>query len=153
MWAIFKVFIEFVTISSLFYILFFGLKTCGILGPWLGIEPTAPPLKGETLTTGPPGKSLDFISWDIFSVNSLTLEFHFCITESLSLTQTFITASGLFLIHMNFTMERKLKYQIFRPHLANESPFRCQQWCTLMRSWAWREGIIFPLLQLSFGTK
>ena len=31
---------------------------CGILVPWLGIEPTSPALEGTFLTTGPPGKSL-----------------------------------------------------------------------------------------------
>ena len=30
---------------------------CGILVPWLGIEPTSPSLKGGFVTIGPPGKS------------------------------------------------------------------------------------------------
>ena len=34
---------------------------CGILVPRPGIEATAPTLEGEVLTTGPPGKSQDFI--------------------------------------------------------------------------------------------
>ena len=58
MWIIFKVFIEFVTIFLLLNILgFFGTEACGILAPWPGIEPAPPPLEGEVLTTGPPGKS------------------------------------------------------------------------------------------------
>ena len=59
MWTIFKVFIEFVTILLVFHgFWFFGCKVCGILAPRPGIEPTAPALAGEVLTTGPPGKSL-----------------------------------------------------------------------------------------------
>ena len=34
-----------------------GHEVCGILAPRPGIEPTPPPLEGEVLTTGPPGKS------------------------------------------------------------------------------------------------
>ena len=37
---------------------FFGREVCGILVPQPGIEPTAPALEGEVLTTGQPGKSL-----------------------------------------------------------------------------------------------
>ena len=37
---------------------FFFLNACGILAPGVGIEPAPPALKGEMLTTGPPGKSL-----------------------------------------------------------------------------------------------
>ena len=58
MWTIFKVFIEFVTILLLSYMFwFFGLKACGILAPWPGVEPTSPALEDEVLTTGPLGKS------------------------------------------------------------------------------------------------
>ena len=58
MWTIFKVFIEFVTILLLSYMFwFFGLKACGILAPWPGVEPASPALEDEVLTTGPPGKS------------------------------------------------------------------------------------------------
>ena len=53
-----KVFIEFSTILLLVYVLVFGLKTCGILAPKPGTEPTASALEGEVLTTGLPGKSL-----------------------------------------------------------------------------------------------
>ena len=35
---------------------FFGREACGILAPRAGIEPAPPPLEGEVLTTGPPGK-------------------------------------------------------------------------------------------------
>ena len=37
------------------------LATCGILVPQLGIKPLPPALQGRFLTTGPPGKLLDFI--------------------------------------------------------------------------------------------
>ena len=58
MWAIFKVFVEFVTLLLLFYALvFFDPKACGILVPQPGIKPTTPALEGEALTTGPPGKA------------------------------------------------------------------------------------------------
>ena len=61
MWTIFKIFNEFVTILFLFYILFFyEREACGILAPWPGIEPAPRALEVEVLTTGPPGKSLDY---------------------------------------------------------------------------------------------
>ena len=53
MWAIFKVFIEFVTIMFKF----FGPELYGILAPQPGIEPATLALEDEVLTTGPPGKS------------------------------------------------------------------------------------------------
>ena len=37
---------------------FFGLEACGSIAPQPGIEPAPLALKGEVLTTGPPGKSL-----------------------------------------------------------------------------------------------
>ena len=37
--------------------MFFGLQACGILALRPGMEPPAPALEGEVLTTGPPGKS------------------------------------------------------------------------------------------------
>ena len=59
MWAIFKVFIKFITIFILFYVLvFWGYKACGILTPQPGIKPTPPALEGKVLTTGLPGKSV-----------------------------------------------------------------------------------------------
>ena len=41
MWAIFKVFIEFVIILFLLYVLFFffGREACEIVAPWPGIKP------------------------------------------------------------------------------------------------------------------
>ena len=60
MQTIFKVFIEFVTILLLLW--FFGHKACGILASQPGMDPTPPALKGEVLTIGSPGKSLDFCS-------------------------------------------------------------------------------------------
>ena len=37
---------------------FFGHKACGILAPQPRIKSTPSALKGEVLTTGPPGQSL-----------------------------------------------------------------------------------------------
>ena len=44
-----------------FWLTFWGFdhKACGILAPWLGIEPTLPILEGEVLITGLPGRSLN----------------------------------------------------------------------------------------------
>ena len=42
-----------------FVVCFFGHEACGVLAPWLGIEPTPPALEGDILATGPPGKSLN----------------------------------------------------------------------------------------------
>ena len=39
---------------------FFGCEACGILAPWPGIEPAPTAPEEELLTTGPPGKSLDY---------------------------------------------------------------------------------------------
>ena len=39
---------------------FFGYKVCRILAPGPGIEPLSSALEGKVLTTGPPGKSLNF---------------------------------------------------------------------------------------------
>ena len=53
MWTIFKVFIEFATVSLLCYgLVSFGLKACVSLSPQAGIEPTASALEGKILTTG-----------------------------------------------------------------------------------------------------
>ena len=41
--------------------------TCGILVPWLGIEPLSPALEGRFLTTGPPGKSQE-VTFGIFNL-------------------------------------------------------------------------------------
>ena len=60
----FKVFIEFVTMLLLFYgflvFFFFGHEACRILHPQPGIEPASLALEVKFLTTGPPGKSLNF---------------------------------------------------------------------------------------------
>ena len=40
--------------------------TYRILVPWPGIKPTSPELEGGFFTTGPPGKSLMWLSWQIF---------------------------------------------------------------------------------------
>ena len=39
---------------------FFGLKAHGILASWPGIGTSNPALEGKVLTTGLPGKALDF---------------------------------------------------------------------------------------------
>jgi len=54
---------EFVTILLLFYVLVFWLWTIWDLAPGAGVELVPPALKGESPTTGPPGKSLklDFL--------------------------------------------------------------------------------------------
>ena len=39
---------------------FFGYKACRILAPGLGIKPLSSAMEGKVLTTGPPGKSLNF---------------------------------------------------------------------------------------------
>ena len=57
MWIICKVFIKLVTkllLLLLFY--YFGSGGTWYLAHWPGIQPT-PPLEGEILTIGPPGKS------------------------------------------------------------------------------------------------
>ena len=43
-------------LQFLFYVLGFGLETCGILAPHPGIKPAPPELKDEVLTTGRSGK-------------------------------------------------------------------------------------------------
>ena len=77
MWAIFKVFIKFVTILLLFYCFtfcFFGHETCEILAPQPEMEPTSPAWEGEALTTGPPGKSLNsLLSQILFFFGSFEL--------------------------------------------------------------------------------
>jgi len=52
-----KVFIKFVAILFLVYVPVFGHKADGILAPSPGIKSATLALKGEVLTTGPPGKS------------------------------------------------------------------------------------------------
>ena len=89
MWAIFKVFIKFVTIFILFYVLvFWGYKACGILTPQPGIKPTPPALEGKVLTTGLPGKSVpgsfwpghcghqDSTAWYVFPPSKTNFKFH-----------------------------------------------------------------------------
>ena len=60
-----KVFIEFVTMLLLFYgvfFFFFGYETYGILHPQPWMEPASLALEVKVLTTGPPGKSLNFLN-------------------------------------------------------------------------------------------
>ena len=53
MWAIIKVFVEFVTILLLLFMFWcFGCEASGIWAHWQGIEPVAPALGSEILTTG-----------------------------------------------------------------------------------------------------
>ena len=55
--AIFKVFIEFVTISLLFMFWLFGHEACRIFDPQPEIATAPPTLEGGVLTTGSPRKS------------------------------------------------------------------------------------------------
>ena len=47
MWAIFKIFKEFVTILVLFHVLVSCGEVCGISVPFPGTEPTPPALEGK----------------------------------------------------------------------------------------------------------
>ena len=59
MWIIFlKSLLNRLQYCFCFMVWFSGHEACGVLAPWLGIEPTSPALEVEILTTGPPGKSL-----------------------------------------------------------------------------------------------
>ena len=58
MWTVFEVFLlNLFQFCFYFLFWFFGHEACGILVSWAGMEPAAPALKGEFLTTGPPVKS------------------------------------------------------------------------------------------------
>ena len=80
MWTIFKIFIECVTISLIFFMFYFGLfdhEACGILVPRLEIEPTAPAPEGKVLTPGPLGKphpmgvlTVGSEGWDLLRLSS-----------------------------------------------------------------------------------
>ena len=63
MWAVFKVFVEFITVSLMF--LLFGHEAGMILARWPGIDPASSALESYVLTTGLPGKSLlyHFDNW------------------------------------------------------------------------------------------
>ena len=61
MWTIFKVFLEFVTILLRFLFCFFGHEARGTLVPRRGMERAPPPLESKVLTTGPPGKSQEYL--------------------------------------------------------------------------------------------
>ena len=54
MWTILKVFIEFVSVFSFWFI---GCQACGISAPWPKMEPVPSALEGEVLSNGPQGKS------------------------------------------------------------------------------------------------
>ena len=57
MWTIFlKLLLNLLPYCFSFLFWFFGWEACGVLVPWLGIEPTPSALEGEVLATGPPGK-------------------------------------------------------------------------------------------------
>lgn len=53
--TIFEVLTEFVTISLLLHVWFFGPESCVVLARNQEIEPSAPTLEDEVLTTEPPG--------------------------------------------------------------------------------------------------
>ena len=96
MWTIFKVFIEYVTRLPLFYVFWFsGHWACGILASWPGIVLSPPALEGKILTTGPPGKSQQFIfligrNWAIFlqPVGSTQSEIDQCSHRALVCTES-----------------------------------------------------------------
>ena len=104
MWTILKILIECVTIWFLFYILCsFGWKTCEILYPRPGFEPTCPALETEVLPTGPPGKSrvcLRFHTWDhvafVFLCRLISLSImssrSTCVVENNMISFFFMTA-------------------------------------------------------------
>ena len=56
MWALLKVFIEFVTVSLVIFFFLARRLKFGILAPQPVIKP---PPEGKALTSGPPGKYLD----------------------------------------------------------------------------------------------
>ena len=56
-WLFLKSLLNLLQYCFCFLFWFFGRKACGILAPRPGIEPSPPPLEGEVLTAGPPGKS------------------------------------------------------------------------------------------------
>ena len=56
-WTVFKVFIEFVTILSLFFFFFWPFDTCVILAPRPGIKPAPAALEGKVQSMRPPTKS------------------------------------------------------------------------------------------------
>ena len=68
MWTILKDFIEFITVSILFYILVFGCEACGILSLGLGIKLTLTALEGEVLTTGRQGSPSVVVVFQFSSV-------------------------------------------------------------------------------------
>ena len=82
-------------IASVLCFGFFGCKACEILAPWLGIKPAPPALKGEVLTTGPPGKSWDF--FPAIEVSSFYCWIAYC---SFQFCQFCFTYSRALLLHV-----------------------------------------------------
>ena len=70
MWAIFKVFVEYVTILLLFYALVFWSQGIWDLSFLTGMEPSLCALEGEVLTTGQPENPFNYIfeGLKIFSI-------------------------------------------------------------------------------------
>ena len=62
MWALLKVFIEFITVLFLFYVVFFWVQGMWEVGSLNRVEPVPPAVEGEVLTTGPPVKSQEYLS-------------------------------------------------------------------------------------------
>ena len=77
MWILFKVFNLLKYCFFGFFMLWFGLKACGILALWSGIKRTHPAVEGEALTTGPPGKSSNKGFWVVFFFLKETYSFFF----------------------------------------------------------------------------
>ena len=72
MWTIFQAFVQFVTVSSLIYVLLFWLRGMWNPAPPPRIEPQLPALEGEVLPTGLPGKALNI---DILMNSVLVISF------------------------------------------------------------------------------
>ena len=65
MWTILKSLLNLLQHCFYFMVWIFRYKVCGILAPWLGIEPTPPALEGKDLTNGSPGTFLKFFIYTV----------------------------------------------------------------------------------------
>ena len=113
---------------------FFSPRTCGLLGPWPGIEPANPALESEVSTTGPPGKSQDP------AIN--------IINTFLSIMANSWTAINLEAVQstpVDLTTFRKL----FPPLSQNPRVLPPSLWCSPVRSYRTN---LAPLPQDNFST-
>ena len=102
-WAIFKVFIEFVTILLLFYALVFGHESRGILALWPGMEPQPPALGGKVLTTARDLPVLD-VRWDCRAVKDVNDSFCLFFSFSLPDGHNPFPPSSFFCLHILVSM-------------------------------------------------